>query len=186
MLQPPRMPRKFIYFAINLLSLMIQITTTVKSLLNPSLCDKLVVADGIKRSNITVVTLAFARIKLVQCSRNPLFEISSLAIQPRPQASQPQAKTQGVYPMSQSPPRCFSTPKMICDYYKNPGHTKETCYILVVIPPCYLDNSKSAGSKLKRKPVVKLVQEPDYCGIEDMTTLTQLVRILHQLSTLIR
>lgn len=64
MLQPPRMPRKFIYFATNLLSLMIQITT-VKSLLNPSLCDKLVVADGIKRSNITVVTLAFARIKLV-------------------------------------------------------------------------------------------------------------------------
>lgn len=35
------------------------------NLLNPSLCDKLVIADGIKRSNITVVTLAFARIKLV-------------------------------------------------------------------------------------------------------------------------
>lgn len=122
MLQPPRMPRKFIYFATNLLSLMIQITTTVKSLHNPSLCDKLVVADGIKRSYITVVMLALARIKLVQCSRNPVFELSSLAIQSRPQASQPQAKTQGVYPMSQSPPRSFSTPKYVQESRTHQGN----------------------------------------------------------------
>ncbi|PRQ48694.1 putative RNA-directed DNA polymerase [Rosa chinensis] len=54
---------------------------------------------------------------------------------------------------------------LTCNYCKNPGHIKASCYRLVGFPAGYFDRPRRQDNKPKGKAVVHLVQDQDYSAV---------------------